>query len=181
MRPRAFSKLMQAARVDPGSVALVVGCATGYSAAVLGKLAESVIALESDEDLAAVATATLGELEIDNVAVVSGPLVDGLKEQGPYDVIFVDGATAGRSENIENQLAGQIVRFVQELRKEDLEKNPGIAETLDWAAALVGLKLTSLDDDLATLGASLICLLKTETDQKSITPEITSQLAGKAA
>ena len=83
--------------------------------------------------------------------------------------------------DIENQLAGQIVRFVQELRKEDLEKNPGIAETLDWAAALVGLKLTSLDDDLATLGASLICLLKTETDQKSITSEITSQLAGKAA
>lgn len=115
MRPRAFSKLMQAARIAPGSVALVIGCATGYSAAVLGKLAESVIALESDEALATSATATLGELEIDNVAVVSGPLTNGLAEQGPYDVIFVDGAIAERSQKIESQLAdgGRLVAIVQ--------------------------------------------------------------------
>jgi len=86
-----------------------------------------------------------------------------------------------RLPNIEAALAGQIVRFVQELRKEDLEKNPGIAETLDWAAALTGLKMTSLTDDLDMISASLVCLLKTETDQKSITREVASRLAGKAA
>jgi MoxR-like ATPase len=86
-----------------------------------------------------------------------------------------------RLPDIEIELAAQMVRFVQELRKQDLEKKPGIAETLDWAAALVGLKLASFGDDLETISASLICLLKTEADQKSITPEIVSKLAGKAA
>lgn len=115
MRPRAFSKLMQAARVAPGDMALVVGCATGYTAAVMGKLAESVVALESDEALAAAATTTLGELEIDNVAVVSGPLKEGLADQGPYDVIFIDGALGQRCPVIEQQLAdgGRLVAVIQ--------------------------------------------------------------------
>lgn len=115
MRPRAFSKLMQAARVEEGDVALVVGCASGYAAAVMGKLAESVIALESDEELAGQATATLGELEIDNVAVVSGALADGLADQGPYDVIFVDGALNQRCPQLEGQLAdkGRLV-FIEQ-------------------------------------------------------------------
>jgi len=82
---------------------------------------------------------------------------------------------------IESELATQIVRFVQALRREDLEKNPGIAETLDWAAALVGLKIDSLDGDLGAVCASMICLLKTEADQKSVTPEVAGRLAGKAA
>lgn len=115
MRPRAFSKLMQAARVEDTDVALVVGCASGYAAAVLGKLAESVIALESDEELAAQATTTLGELEVDNVAVVSGALAEGLAAEGPYDVIFVDGALQQRSAQLESQLAdkGRLV-FIEQ-------------------------------------------------------------------
>lgn len=115
MRPRAFAKLVQAARVTAQDVVLVVGCATGYAAAVLGKLAESVIALESDEGLAGQATTTLGELEIDNVAVVSGALAEGLADQGPYDVIFVDGALTERSAQLESQLAegGRLVFICQ--------------------------------------------------------------------
>jgi protein-L-isoaspartate(D-aspartate) O-methyltransferase len=115
MRPRAFSKLMQAARVSGSDMALVIGCSSGYAAAVMGKLAESVIALESDEALAAQATTTLGELEIDNVAVVTGALADGLADQGPYDVIFVDGALGARSPDLESQLAegGRLVVVLQ--------------------------------------------------------------------
>ena len=60
-------------------------------------------------------------------------------------------------------------------------QRPGIAETLDWAAALTGLNITSLDGDVAKIQASLICLLKTEADLKSITPEVTGRLAGQAA
>lgn len=115
MRPRAFAKLMQGARVTPGAVSLVIGCATGYAAAVMGKLTEAVIALESDEDLAAKATKTLGELEIDNVAVVTGSLAGGLATQGPYDIIFVDGALARRCPQIEGQLAegGRMAVIIQ--------------------------------------------------------------------
>ncbi|MCR9215494.1 MAG: MoxR family ATPase [Proteobacteria bacterium] len=82
---------------------------------------------------------------------------------------------------IERDLAEQISHFVLNLRKEDLEKNPGVAETLDWAAALLGLKISSLDGDFETIQSTLICLLKTETDLKSITPDVASRLIGKAA
>lgn len=86
-----------------------------------------------------------------------------------------------RGADVGDALAQQIVRFVQALRREDLEKVPGIAETLDWTAALAGLDVKSLDGDLETVQASLICLLKTERDLKVITREVTSRLAGKAA
>ncbi len=86
-----------------------------------------------------------------------------------------------RMPNIEHEFAAQVARFVQALRKENLEKIPGVAETLDWAAALVGLNTQSLDGDLIQIQSTLICLLKTEADVKSITPEVTSRLAGEAA
>ena len=67
------------------------------------------------------------------------------------------------------------------LRREELEKKPGVAETLDWARALTGIGVGSLDRDPAALNASLICLLKTESDLKSVTPEVTARLVGKVA
>lgn len=78
-------------------------------------------------------------------------------------------------------LARQVVQFIEELRREDLEKKPGVAETLDWVAALVDLNITDIHDDPAAIHASLVCLLKTESDLKSITPEVVGRLGGKAA
>jgi MoxR-like ATPase len=86
-----------------------------------------------------------------------------------------------RLPGIDQRLAEQIVRFVQALRREDLEKTPGIAETLDWAAALVGLEVRSLGQDPGTLQASLICLLKTEADLKAVPREVAARLVGKVA
>ncbi len=86
-----------------------------------------------------------------------------------------------RLPRIEQEMAGQVARFVQALRQEDLEKVPGVAETLDWAAALLGMDIRGLAGDLARIQPTLICLLKTEADLKSVTPEVTSRLAGKAA
>ena len=86
-----------------------------------------------------------------------------------------------RLPDVDDAIGAQIVRFVQELRKEELEKVPGIAETLDWAAALAGLDIKSLDRDPDRILPTLICLLKTERDLKSVTREVVSRLAGKAA
>ena len=85
-----------------------------------------------------------------------------------------------RHPNIGPELAAQIVGFVQSLRKEDLEKKPGIAETLDWAAALAGLGINDITSDPVLLQASLVCLLKTEADQASIPSEVAQRLAGGA-
>ena len=78
-------------------------------------------------------------------------------------------------------LAGQIVRFVQALRRHDLEKKPGIAETLDWTAALMGLGVNDLRDDPAVIHESLLCLLKTREDQGLIPLEVVERIAGKVA
>lgn len=79
------------------------------------------------------------------------------------------------------ELAGQIVCFVQSLRKEDLEKKPGVAEMLDFAAALAGLGVNDLTGDPVVLQAALATLLKTQTDRANITTEVAQRLAGRAA
>jgi MoxR-like ATPase len=88
-----------------------------------------------------------------------------------------------RLPNIDRRLARQIVRFVQMLRREELEKKPGIAETLDWASSLIGLDVRSIHGDAtaAAIQASLICLLKTEADLKSMPREVTARLIDKVA
>ena len=86
-----------------------------------------------------------------------------------------------RMPEVESELAARIVRFVHALREEELEKLPGVAETLDWVAALLGLGVDSLDADPTRLQATLICLLKTQADLKAVTPEVVGRLVGRAA
>lgn len=78
-------------------------------------------------------------------------------------------------------LALQIARMVEAIRKEDLRKVPGVAETLDWAAALVGLNLRDLHDDPEALHDTLLCLLKTREDRTRISREVTERLLGRVA
>jgi len=77
-------------------------------------------------------------------------------------------------------LAGQVVRFVQALRREELRKKPGIAETLDWAAALVGLGVRELHEEPEILQETLLCLLKTEADRAALPGDMAVRLAAKA-
>jgi MoxR-like ATPase len=86
-----------------------------------------------------------------------------------------------RAPQVEARLAQQIVGFVQAVRKEDLEKTPGVAEMLDFAAALAGLGVADLTDDPAVLHVTLATLLKTQADRAALPPEVAARLAGKAA
>ncbi|MGI9400532.1 MAG: AAA family ATPase [Rhizobiaceae bacterium] len=86
-----------------------------------------------------------------------------------------------RHPGLNARLAEQIVGVVQALRKEELEKKPGIAEMLDWAAALSGLGINDLAADPEQVQASLVCLLKTQADITSIPMEVQQRLVGKAA
>ncbi len=71
--------------------------------------------------------------------------------------------------------------MVQAIRREDLRKVPGVAETLDWAAALLGLEVRDLGSAPEAVHESLLCLLKTHEDQQALAPEVISRLIAKVA
>jgi len=86
-----------------------------------------------------------------------------------------------RLPGIDTALALQIARMVAAIRKEDLRKVPGVAETLDWAATLAGLEVHDLRQEPEAVHETLICLLKTHEDRSRLTREITDRLLGKVA
>lgn len=92
MNPSPFARLVQLAAVDSSDIVLDTGCTTGFSTAVLARLANSVVAIESDPDLAEQASKNLVDLGVANAAVVTGHLADGYPSEGPYDAIFLGGA-----------------------------------------------------------------------------------------
>ena len=92
MEPMVLARLLQLAAVNSGDAALVVGAATGYTVAVMARLAGRVIALESDPQLAANAKEALASLGVGNVVIVEGPLTAGAPRQAPFDVIVLDGS-----------------------------------------------------------------------------------------
>ena len=86
-----------------------------------------------------------------------------------------------RMPGIDTNLALQIARMVAAIRKEDLRKIPGVAESLDWAAALAGLGIKDLHQDPEAVHDTLICLLKTNEDQRRLTREVSDRLLGRVA
>ena len=86
-----------------------------------------------------------------------------------------------RTPGIDTTLALQIARMVAAVRKEDLRKVPGVAETLDWAATLAGLGLHDLRQEPEAVYETMICLLKTHEDRARMTREVSERLLGKVA
>jgi MoxR-like ATPase len=78
-------------------------------------------------------------------------------------------------------LSLQVARMVESVRKEELRKVPGVAETLDWAAALVGLDVGNLRDAPEAVHETMMCLLKTHEDKSRMTREVTARLLGRVA
>jgi MoxR-like ATPase len=86
-----------------------------------------------------------------------------------------------RLPGIDATLALQVARMIAAIRKEDLRKVPGVAETLDWAATLAGLGLHDLRAEPEAVYDTLICVLKTHEDRANIGREVTDRLLGKVA
>jgi protein-L-isoaspartate(D-aspartate) O-methyltransferase len=104
LKPMVLAKLIQAANVGPGDHVLDVGCATGYSAAVLSRVVGSVVALEEDAALAHEARRALAAAGAAQVVVATGPLTAGWPAAAPYDLILLDGATEIVPESFARQL-----------------------------------------------------------------------------
>jgi protein-L-isoaspartate(D-aspartate) O-methyltransferase len=116
--PRTFAKMLDALDIQPRELVLDVGCGLGYSAAVLARLADAVVAVEEDETLAAQAQRALSEQGLDNAAVIAGPLAAGAPKHGPYDAMMIEGAVEEVPEALLAQLAegGRIAAIFAEGR-----------------------------------------------------------------
>ena len=157
----------------------------------------------ADEEFEAYLLEVLSEFqitipELGTITATSRPLViltangtrdlsDALRRRCIYAHVDYPGREAelailaSRCPGIEARLGAQIVGFVQKLRSEELEKTPGIAEMLDFAAALGGLGIRDLTEDPVVLQAALATLLKTQADRANVSPEVAQRLAGRAA
>jgi len=92
LAPMVQARLIQLAEVTPQDTVLDVGCATGYSTAILARLAARVVGLEPEPGLAKAAAANLAALGLANADIVAGDLFDGHAKGGPYDVIVMEGS-----------------------------------------------------------------------------------------
>jgi protein-L-isoaspartate(D-aspartate) O-methyltransferase len=105
METLGFARLLQAAAIEPDDVVLDLGCGTGYSTAVLARLAATVVAMEPEAALRAQAEQTMTKMGADNAVVVDGDLTAGTPLQGPFDVIFLNGAVEIIPDGLLDQLA----------------------------------------------------------------------------
>jgi len=142
MAPLMLARLITLLRPQATDVALDVGCGTGYSTALLAALTESVVALESDPELAASAAETLTGLGVDNAAVVQGTLSEGYPAEAPFDVILVNGSVDKVPEALLDQLAdgGRLATFLREPTAA-IEDTFGYAYTYEKASGFVSGQL----------------------------------------
>ncbi|AYG66006.1 MULTISPECIES: protein-L-isoaspartate O-methyltransferase [unclassified Rhizobium] len=114
MEASPLAKLLQLGVITKEDKVLDLGCGTGYVSAILSLLAEKVVALESDEGLAAQAKANIAALGYDNVTVVTGDLEKGHAGNAPYDVIFIDGSIEQLPQGLLDQLGedGRLITVI---------------------------------------------------------------------
>ncbi|KIN73258.1 protein-L-isoaspartate O-methyltransferase family protein [Sulfitobacter guttiformis] len=94
LEPRSLAKILDVLAIGGDELVLDVGCAMGYSTAVIARMAQAVVAVEEDESMAREAQDALVAAGADNAVVHTGALVDGAPQHGPYDVIVLQGGVA---------------------------------------------------------------------------------------
>lgn len=135
--PRSFAKLLDSAMISGEDMVLIVGSGLGYGAAVIGWMAEAVVALEEDESMVAASADVLASMEVLNVAVENAPLIDGVAGHGPYDVLFFEGAVEAVPETLLAQLkdGGRVAAIVVEGGKSQARIGIKAADGLSWRRA----------------------------------------------
>ena len=116
IEPMVFGRMIEAADIDEDDIVLDIGCGSGYSSAVLARLANTVVAVEEVPELAEQANDTMTDLAIGNAVVITGPINSGCPSQAPFDVILINGAVEEIPVTLIDQLndGGRLVAVVRE-------------------------------------------------------------------
>ena len=115
LEPMVFGRLVQALELRPGDNVLDIGAASGYSSAILSRLAQSVVGIEKVGAIAAAAQDNLARVDVDNAVILEGPLTAGFLDEAPYNAIVIEGAVGEVPEGILEQLApdGRLVTVLR--------------------------------------------------------------------
>ena len=121
LEPRTLAKMLDVLAIDADELVLDLGCAFGYSSAVIARMAQAVVAVEQDADMARDAQDALVAAGADNAVVHQGPLIDGAALHGPYDVIG-RAAQRGRTDccYLYERAVGRSARWIQTGRADEL-------------------------------------------------------------
>ena len=114
LEPMVLALLLQHAEIRSTDIVMEIAAGTGYSTAVLAKMASTVVAIEADKMLADRATSNLVESGIDNAAIMTRPLIEGYKKQAPYNVIIISGCVEEVPDSLMLQIAdgGRLLAIV---------------------------------------------------------------------
>ncbi|MEZ5723375.1 MAG: methyltransferase domain-containing protein [Paracoccaceae bacterium] len=134
LEPRTLAKILDAVDIGTEDLVLDLGTGLGYGAAVMARMAEFVVALEEDAELAAEAETRLAAAGVDNVAVITGPLAEGDARHGPYDVVFIEGAVQQVPSTILKQIkdGGRIVAIFDGDHLGTVRVGYRIGDDVDW-------------------------------------------------
>ena len=137
LEPRTLAKMLDALDIQPGEMVLDLGCGLGYSAAVIARIADTVVAVEEDADLAAEAQRALADEGVDNAVVVAGPLAAGSAKHGPYDVITVEGGIESLPQALADQLkeGGRIAAVFMDGALGTVKTGIRMGGRIDWRFA----------------------------------------------
>ncbi len=134
---RTFAKMLDAVNIQPSELVLDLGCGLGYSSAVIAHLAEAVVAVEENVELAEEAATLLSANGVDNAVVIGAPMANGAAKHGPYDVIVIQGASEQIPQSVCDQLkdGGRIAALFTDGSMGQCRIGYKRGEKIDWRAA----------------------------------------------
>tara|TARA_B100001029_G_scaffold175177_1_gene176288 strand:+ start:648 stop:1298 length:651 start_codon:yes stop_codon:yes gene_type:complete len=116
LKANLIARIISALSISSEENVLVIGSSTGYTSAIISKLAETVISIEEDQDLLDFSEEALRKNGIDNIVIINNSMIEGCSEQGPFNAIIIEGAVDEVPLKILNQLDddGRLIAMISD-------------------------------------------------------------------
>ena len=125
LKANLIAKIISALNISNEENVLVIGSSTGYSSAIISRLAETVISIEEDQELLDFSEEAIKKNGIDNIVFINNAMIEGCSEQGPFNAIIIEGAIDEVPPKILNQLEdnGRLIAMIN---------NKGVSNVIEY-------------------------------------------------